>query len=56
MPIEEPAALEPTHGTGTQAVPPRRYNLRDQPRVDYSGMEANLAHEHAFWVGDIFVP
>ena len=33
------------------------YALRDLPRVDYSGMDSNLAHtEHAFWVGDVFVP
>ena len=39
------------------AAPHCRYDLRDLPCVDYSGMEAYLAHtEHAFWVGDVFSP
>ena len=58
MPIGKPAALEPTNGAGAEAIPPRCYDLRNLPRVDYSGMEANLGqcHKHAFWMGDVFVP
>ena len=56
MPINKPAALEPTNGAGTEAIPPCHYDLCDLPRVDDSGMEANLAHEYAFWVGDVLVP
>ena len=56
MPIDEPAVLDSTVAD-MDTAPHRRYALRDLPRVDYPGMEANLAHnEHAFWVGDIFVP
>ena len=56
MPIDAPAVLDSTVA-GMDAAPHRRYALRELPCVNYSGMEAYLAHiEHAFWVGDVFVP
>ena len=54
MPIDEPTALD-TNVAGAEAIPPCRYDLRNLPRVDYSGMEANRAHKHAFWMGIFFV-
>ena len=48
MPIDAPAVLDSTVAD-MDAAPHRRHALLDLPLVDYSGMEANLAHkEHAF--------
>ena len=56
MPIDAPAVLDSTVAD-MDAAPHCWYALCNLPRVDYSGMEANLAHtEHAFRVGNIFVP
>ena len=55
MPIDAPAVLD-SMVADIDAAPHCRYDLRDLPCVDYSGMEAYLAHtEHAFWVGDVFL-
>ena len=55
MPIDGPVLY--STGADVDTAPHRRYALRNLPCVDFSGMEANLTHtEHAFWVGDVFVP